>query len=79
MSEDQNAGKTENEKLLGLMAYWLFGTFVIVFAAITVYIGLFVGNPIEAVTRGAPIWLITGAVALVLFFGYKFWLERKSS
>ena len=31
----------EKTKVLNLMRFWLFGTFVIVFAAITIYIGMF--------------------------------------
>ena len=43
-------------KLLNLMRFWLFGTFVIVWAAITTYIGLFTkrGCGGGRTRRGAP-------------------------
>ena len=68
--------KLDNTKLLGLMRYWLFGTFIIVFVAITVYIGLFVGWA-NALLSGLPIWGITGILCLVAYFGYKWYLGRK--
>ena len=68
--------KLDNTKLLGLMRYWLFGTFIIVFAAITVYIGLFVTWK-GALLAGLPIWGITGVLCVVFYYAYKFYLGRK--
>ena len=34
----------EKTRLLNLMRIWLFGTFIIVWSAITLYIGLFTDN-----------------------------------
>ncbi len=68
--------KLDNTKLLGLMRYWLFGTFIIVFAAITIYIGLFVGWQ-NALLGGLPIWGITGLLCIAAYFGYKWYLTRK--
>jgi uncharacterized RDD family membrane protein YckC len=71
MSEDK-------VKLLNLMRFWLFGTFVIVWAAITGYIGLFTDrNWWAAIKAGFPIWGITGGLCIVFYFGYRFWLVRK--
>ena len=72
MSEDKT-------KLLNLMRFWLFGTFIIVWAAITMYIGLFTNQDwIWALRSGFPIWGIVGALCIVFYYGYKLWLGRKS-
>ncbi len=72
MSEDKT-------KLLNLMRFWLFGTFIIVWAAITLYIGLFTDqNWILALRAGLPIWGIVGGTCIVFYFGYKMWLGRKT-
>ncbi len=72
MSEDKT-------KLLNLMRFWLFGTFIIVWAAITLYIGLFTDqNWILALRAGLPIWGIVGVTCIVFYFGYKMWLGRKT-
>jgi hypothetical protein len=69
----------EKTKLLNLMRYWLFGTFVIVFAAITTYIGLFTDrNALLAVRLGLPIWGITGLVCIIFYVGYSFYVNRKA-
>lgn len=71
---------SDTEKLLRLMRFWLFGTFVIVFAAITGYIGLFTGRDwMTALRAGLPIWGITALLCLVAYLGYSTWLKRKSS
>lgn len=64
-------------KMLNLMRYWLFGTFIIVFAAVTVYAGMIVGL---AILRELNYWLIIGTTAglcVVWYFGYQRWLNRK--
>jgi uncharacterized RDD family membrane protein YckC len=71
MSEDK-------VKLLNLMRFWLFGTFVIVWAAITGYIGLFTDrNWWAAIKAGFPIWGIVAGLCIVWYFAYRFWLVRK--
>jgi hypothetical protein len=69
----------EKTKLLNLMRYWLFGTFVIVFAAITAYITLYTGREFlgEALRAGMPIWGITGIACLIFYFGYRYYLQRR--
>lgn len=70
----------EKTKLLNLMKFWLFGTFVIVWAAITAYIGMFTDRDWwVAVKAGFPIWGLTGLMAIVWYFGYRWWLGRKDS
>lgn len=69
----------EKEKLLKLMRFWLFGTFVIVFAAITLYIGLFTNRDwLLALRQGFPIWGITAVLCAGAYFGYKAWIGRKT-
>ncbi len=68
----------DNDKLIDLMRFWLFGTFIIVFAAITTYIGLFtMRNPWVALRQGFPIWGITAVLCVAWFYGYKAYLARK--
>ncbi|NIS80873.1 MAG: hypothetical protein GTO14_11835 [Anaerolineales bacterium] len=67
----------EKSKKLSVMRFWLFGTFVIVWAAITIYIGLFTSRDwVAALRAGFPIWGITGILCLVWYFGYRWWLGR---
>ncbi|MBI4772430.1 MAG: hypothetical protein HY784_18875 [Chloroflexi bacterium] len=69
----------QKKKLLGLMTFWLFGTFVIVWTAITMYIGLFTNRDwLAAIRAGFPIWGITLLLCLIWYFGYRWWLGRKS-
>ncbi len=72
----------EHKKNLKLLAYWLFGTVVIVFGAITAYI-LFVGrvtagiSVMTAIASGFPIWGIVALAAIVIYAGYYFYVSRK--
>jgi uncharacterized RDD family membrane protein YckC len=67
----------DKKKALNLMRFWLFGTFVIVFAAITMYIGMFTNQDwMMALRAGFPIWGIVGVLSIVWYFGYKFWISR---
>jgi len=68
----------QDKKLVNLMGYWLFGTFVIVWAAITMYIGLFTDRDWSmAVRSGFPIWGITALLCVMWYFGYRWWLARR--
>ncbi len=73
MSEDK-------VKRLNLMRFWLFGTFVIVWAATFTFTYLWtdpVGASIMDVVKVAlPIWIITAVLAVVWYIGYKWWLGR---
>lgn len=72
MSEDKT-------KRLNLMRFWLFGTWAIVFAAVTAYIGLFTNkDPFTALRAGFPIWGITAVLCVIWYFGYKWWLTRSA-
>jgi hypothetical protein len=71
----------KREKGMKLLAFWLFGTVMIVFAAITAYI-LLVGRMAGAVTiwdsikAGFPIWGITALAAIIIYAGYYFYAKR---
>jgi len=70
----------EKEKLLKLMRFWLFGTFLIVFAAITLYIGMFTSRDwMLALRQGFPIWAITAVLCAGTYYGYKAWIARKTA
>lgn len=66
----------EKQKLLNLMRFWLFGTFVIVFAATVVYTGLFLNWSVALLTS-LPVWGITAVLCVVWYFAYKWYLDRK--
>jgi len=66
------------EKLLNLMRFWLFGTFAIVFAAVTAYIGIFTNRDWwMAIKAGFPVWGLTGVLAMAWYYLYKWYLNRK--
>ena len=68
----------ENLKLLGLMRYWLFGTFLIVVAALTAFFSIFLNRDVWlAIRAGSPIWGLVGLLCLVFYFTYRFYLGRK--
>lgn len=69
----------EKTKMLALMRFWLFGTFLIVWAALTMFIGLFTDRDWWlAITTGFPIWGLVGALCIIWYFVYKVWLDRNS-
>ena len=66
------------DKKLKLMRYWLFGIFVLVFAALTAFLYLpTLGNIWWAVRAGWPIWLLTAVLCVAAYYGYKWYLGRK--
>ncbi len=73
MSEDK-------VKRLNLMRFWLFGTFVIVWAATFTFTYLWiapVGASItEVILTALPVWVATAVLAVIWYFGYKWWLTR---
>jgi hypothetical protein len=80
INEGSSTMTPDNEKLLKLMRFWLVGTFVIVWTAITIYIGLFTSrNWMQAIQLGFPIWGITAVLCAIWYFGYKAWLTRKKA
>jgi hypothetical protein len=68
----------DKEKLLGLMKFWLFGTFLIIFVAATVYTGGAVGLGL-VILRQAGYWIaivITAILCVVWYYIYKWYLGR---
>ena len=73
MSEDK-------VRRLNLMRFWLFGTFVIVWAATFVFTFLWLARVgaglMDVVVTSLPVWVITAVLAVVWYFSYKWWLGR---
>jgi hypothetical protein len=68
----------DKTKMLNLMRFWLFGTFVIVFAAVTAYIVMYSGGNVgQALLAGWPIWGITAILCVAWYFFYQWFLSRK--
>jgi hypothetical protein len=70
----------EKEKMLKLMRFWLFGTFLIVFVAATVYIGGALGTGL-AIFSQLNFWIafvVTAVICVLWYYLYKWYLERKS-
>jgi len=69
----------DKEKMLDLMRFWLFGTFLIVVVAATVYTGAVLGLGM-LIFREFYYWLavvITAVLCVVWFYAYKWYLNRK--
>ena len=70
------------EKGSNLLAFWLFGTVLIVFGAITAFIALYampIGEaPMDVVMLGVPIWGTTAVAAIIIYVGYHFYNKSKA-
>ena len=68
----------DKTKLLNMMKFWLFGTFIIVFVATFMYSGLFTDRDwILALKTSLPVWGITAVLCVVWYFAYKWYADRK--
>jgi hypothetical protein len=68
----------EKNKKLKLMRFWLFGFFVIVFAAITAFLYMPAkGDVLMVITSSWLIWLILAVACVAIYFIYKWILDRK--
>ncbi len=68
----------DKQKLLNLMRFWLFGTFIIVFVATTIYVGMYTNRDWMLALRSSfPIWGITAVLCVIWYFIYKWYLSRK--
>jgi hypothetical protein len=66
------------DKLLNLMRYWLVGTFAVVFAATTAYVGFIGGRDwVRALQTSFPIWGITALLCIAWYYIYKWYIGRK--
>jgi len=69
----------EKDNKLNLMRFWLFGTFVIIMTAATIYVGSVVGTG-TAIFSDLGYWIafiISAFLCLVSYFGYKRYLDQK--
>lgn len=71
----------DKQKRLRLVAYWLFSTVMIVFAAITTYVFIWMssveGSIGDVLMASLPITLVTAIVAGALYAGYYFFIYKK--
>lgn len=70
----------DQETMLKLMRFWLFGTFVIIYAAATVYLGGAIGIGI-AIMGELDYWIAmiaAAALCVVWYFIYKWYLGRQA-
>ena len=78
MSDDSES----REKGSNLLAFWLFGTVLIVFGAITAYIALYAmplgGTSMDVIMLGLPIWGTTAVAAAIIYTGYYFYNKSKA-
>jgi hypothetical protein len=67
------------DRRLKLMRYWLFGTFLLLWAISLTYYYLYLA-PISdlATVLGAvwPVWVVAAVGAVIVYFVYKWWLGR---
>ena len=70
----------DKEKRLNLMRFWLFGTFVIVWAATFAFTYLWIApvgaDFMDVVITALPVWVVTAVLAVIWYIGYKWWLGR---
>ena len=69
----------ENNKKLNLMRFWLFGTFIIIWAAVSVYLGgvLGLGTRIFGELNFWIALVVTAVLCVVWYYIYKWILSRQ--
>ena len=68
----------EKDRLLGLMRFWLIGTFLIVCVTTTLYMALlFQHDLLSAMKTSLPVWGITGVLCIAWYYVYKLYLRRR--
>ena len=68
----------DNDKKLRLMQFWLFGTFIIIWAAASVYLGVAVGLGF-LIFMEIEFWIafvVTAVLCVLWYFFYKWYLNR---
>ena len=69
----------EKDKKQKLMNFWIFGSFVIIWASATIYVGSVVGTK-ATIFRETRYWIaivISGLLCMGWAYGYKKYLDRK--
>ncbi len=67
----------DKQKMLKLMRFWLFGTFIIVFTAVTLYAGLWAGTAIFGQMNYWLIIALTAILCVVIYYIYKGYLDKQ--
>ena len=70
----------ENNQKLNLMRFWLFGTFIIIWAAVSVYLGgvLGLGMRILGELNFWIAFVVTAVLCVLWYYLYKWILGRQS-
>ncbi len=69
----------EKDNKLKLMRFWIFGTFIIVVASVTIYMGSIVGTG-TAIFREMRYWIaiiVSALLCCIWYYGYHKYLGRK--
>ncbi len=69
----------DKNKRLSLMRFWLFGTFVLLWAISLTYYFLYLApiSDLATVLRAVwPVWVVAAVGAISAYVGYKWWLDR---
>ena len=66
-----------DDKKLKLMKFWLFGTFVILVAAITIYMGMFAGLDLFSKWQYWLVMVIAAVLSIGSFFLYQGMLNKQ--
>jgi len=69
----------DKDKKLKLMNFWIFGSFLIIWASATIYVGSVVGTR-AAIFGEMRYWIAivtSGLLCIVWAYGYKKYLDRK--
>ncbi len=65
-------------QLLGLMRFWLIGTFLIICVATTAYLVVLTGRVLSTAFQvSLPVWGITAVLCIAWYYIYKLYLKRR--
>ncbi len=67
----------DKDKMLKLMRFWLSGTFIIVFAAVTLYAGIWTGTAIFSQSGYWIILVVTALLCVGAYYVYKAYLNKQ--
>ncbi len=68
----------QKDRLLGMMRFWLIGTFLIICAATTTYLVVLTrASVLKAFEVSWPVWGVTALLCVAWYYIYKLYLKRK--
>jgi len=67
----------DHESMLKMMRFWLFGTFLIIFASVTIYVGMITGMAILGQFQFWLAFIIAAILFVVWYYIYKWYLDKK--